>query len=244
MDIAISTRYSGSNQIEPDTFNPAMPTLFRYFSQTNADAFLNRGVVLLRSLAYFRDYEDEGVRADEYEGTLVHLPEGGLTLKRVPSGEEVPVPYTFESTAKEEDIFIYCLSTELSEHIARRFNAEVCVEILEPIKFLARLRTSLRLRPRLRAGSLVHERVRYYEPHEPPIVDWALPEKISLRKPKSFAWQKEYRFAVPRGDAFRVENVELKLVPLGQRRQSRLVQHIPEILKLGNLSKICKVHTI
>lgn len=221
-----------------------MPSLFRYFSAKNAQAFLERGEVLLWSLSYFRDYENQSVRADEYGGTLVHRPESGLKLKLVPSGEEVSMPHTFESSAKEDDIFVYCMSTEFSPIIAERFKADVCVEILEPQKFLSQVRASLSLRARLHAADLVHGTVKYYEPHEPPIVDWALPERIAMRKPKSFEWQKEYRIAVPKGDAFRVENVEIKLVPLGQPRQPGSSSHPNVQLKLGRLSKMCRIHTL
>lgn len=221
-----------------------MPPLFRYFSSVNADAFLKRGEVLLRSLSYYRDHEEEGARADAYEGTLVHRPEGGLKMTRVASGEEVSVPYTFESTAKEDDIFIYCMSTEFSKEIAERFRVDVCIEFVEPHKFLARFRASVALRRRINVDELVHGPVHYYEPHEAPIVDWALPEKIAMRKPKRFEWQKEYRIVVPRGNAFQVENVNVKLVPLGHQRQPGSTQHPKEMLKLGNLRKLCKVHTL
>ena len=192
-------------------------------------------------MSYFRDYEDEGIRSDEFEGTLVHRPLDGLRAKLQTTGEEVALPYAFEATAKEDRIFIYCCSTELSASIAKRFEASVAVEILDPVRFLGRLRTALSLRKRLRPHQLVHGPVKYYEWHDPPIVDWALPERIALRKPKHFAWQNEYRFAVPEGDAFAVENVHTKLVPLGAARPPR-AQELPSLLlKLGSLQKICRV---
>ena len=220
-----------------------MRPLIRYFSEGNARAFLDRGEILLRSLSYFRDYEDEGVRADEYEGTLVHLPDDGLRVKLASSGQEVVIPYTFESTAREDDIFVYCMCTELNADIAKRFKADVAVEIVEPVKFLSRMRSAIALRSRLRVKKLVHGEVKYYERHEPPIVDWALPERIAMRKPKSFEWQKEYRFAVPVGNAFGVEKVQVKLVPLGSRRTQRVQSYPSILLKLGNLSRVCRLHS-
>lgn len=205
---------------------------------------MERGEVLFRSLSYFRDYEDAGVRADEYEGTLAYRSDDGLKLKLISSGEEVSVPYTLESTAKEDAIFVYCMSTELSSAIASRFNADVCIEIFEPKNFLARVRTSLALRARLRPEQLVHHAVNYYELHEPPIIDWALPERIAMRKPKLFHWQNEYRIAVPQRNAFQVENVEVKLVPLNRPRSPRATNHPKIMLKLGKLSKICRVHSL
>lgn len=221
-----------------------MPSLFRYFSAKNADAFVERGEVLFRSLSYFRDYEDAGIRSDEHEGTLVHLPTDGLKINKVASGEVVDLPHRMESTAKEDDIFIYCMSTELSLETTKRFNAERVVEILDPVKFIALVRSSLSLRKKLRAEKLVHQPIRYYDWHEPPMADWALPEKIAIRKPSSFSWQKEYRLAVPLGDAFRVENVSVNLVLPGTTRPRRLTPHPSVLLKLGKLSKICRVHKI
>ena len=221
-----------------------MPPLIRYFSEKNARAFIEHGEVLFRALSYFRDYEDEGVRADPHEGTLVHRPHDGLQVTKVETGEKGVLPHRLESTAKEDEIFVYCMSTELSTGIAERFNATVAVEILDPLGFLVRLRKSLSLRKRLRAEKLVHQEVRYYEWHEPPIVDWALPERIAMRKPKSFEWQKEYRFAVPAGDAFRIENVSVKLVLPGTKRRPRDDSHPQLLLKLGNLAKLCRVHRL
>ena len=198
--------------------------------------------MLLRSLSYFRDYEDQGIRADEHEGTLVHLPLDGLHVKNVTTRELIALPHRLESTALEDEILIYCMSTELSASIATRFDAEVAIEIVDPVKFLSRLRTSLSLRRQLRVHQLVHEKVRYYEWHEPPIVDWALPDRIALRKPVSFDWQREYRFAVPVGDAFRVQNVSVKLVPLDAIRPVRSAIHPQLLLKLGSLANICKIH--
>ena len=221
-----------------------MPPLFRYFSEENALAFLERGEVLMRSLSYYRDYEDDGVRADAFEGTLAHLPKDGLRLRMKATGQDLPVSCTFEATAKEDAIFVYCLSTKLSAKLAERFRAPVVVEIIERHQFLAKLRAALGLRTRIRTEQLVHDVVRYYEWQEPPIVDWALPERISLRKPKHFDWQHEYRFAVPAGDAFAVENVQVKLVPLSAPRPPRATSHPKILLKLGPLRKLCGVHRL
>ena len=221
-----------------------MPTLVRYFSEENARRFLDQGEVLFRALSYFRDYEDDGVRSDEFEGTLVHLPKEGLHATMVASGQEVNLPYTLESTASEDDIFVYCMSTEVSEDIGQRFNANVAIEVTKPQVFLSRVRSALALRRRIRADKLMHQEVRYYERHEPPIVDWALPERIAMRKPASFSWQKEYRLAVPLGNAFAVENVQVKLVSLGAPRPLRAQVHPKLLLKLGSLASACRVHKL
>jgi hypothetical protein len=221
-----------------------MQPLYRYLAPQHVDSFLRQGSLLMRSLSYYRDYEDRGVRADPFEGTLAHRPQDGLKVTIVGSGEVRSLPHTLESAAREDDIFVYCASSELKPEIATQFGTSVCIEIHEPIRFLHRLRTALSLRSRIRANLLVHGEVRYYELHEPPIVDWALPERIALRKPSHFSWQREYRFAVPRGNAFAVENVSVKLVALGAPRPPRATTHPSIPLKLGDLSKFCRVHRL
>lgn len=221
-----------------------MQPLYRYLAARHVEAFVREGSLLMRSLSYYRDYEDAGVRADPFEGTLARRPKEGLKVTIVGTGEVRPVPYTLESTAREEDIFVYCVSSKLNAETAKLFGTAVCVEIHKPVQFLHRLRTALSLRPCVRANALVYGDVRYYELHDPPIVDWALPERIALRKPSHFSWQHEYRFAVPRGNAFAVENVAVKLVPLGASRPPRATGHPSIPLKIGDLSRFCKVHQL
>ncbi len=199
---------------------------------------------MLHSLSYFRHYEDQEMRGDKFEGTLVHLPDNGLVAKKVDTGEELLLPYRLESTAKEDDIFVYCMSETLSTEIAEGFKADIAIEIANPAKFLNLVRSALSLRKRFKVNQFIHEPVKYYEWNEPPIVDWALPERITMRKPKIFEWQREYRLAVPIGDAFDVENVSVNLVPINHSRTSEARFPKPLVIRLGNLSKICRVHSM
>lgn len=208
-----------------------------------AEAFVRRGEMLFRALSYFRDYEDEGVRGDEFEGTRLHLPVDGLKVTKVATGEVVSLPNTFESTARQEDdIFIYCLSTTHSEFLAEKFKAKICIEIHEPVRLFALIRNALTRRPSIKSKHLEYGPVKYYAPHEPPIVDWALPEKIALAKPSSFSWQGEYRIAFAVNGAFNVGNVQTQLAPLGERRRPRSTNHPQQLFKLGNMSKLCTIH--
>lgn len=216
-------------------------SLFRYMSAEYAETFV-RGEMLFRALSYYRDLEDEGVRGDEFEGTRLHLPVDGLKVTKVATGEVVSLPYTFESTAREDDIFVYCLSTTRSKLLAEKFKTDTCVEIHEPVKLLTLIRNALVRRPAIKNKHLEYGPVKYYAPHEPPIVDWALPEKIALSKPFTLSWQEEYRIAFAVNGAFNVENVQVQLVPLGERRRPRSTNHPKQLLKLGSISKLCTIH--
>ena len=219
-----------------------MAPLVRYFGREEyAQSLVEEGVVLFRSLSYFRDYEDVGVRADPYEGTLAHRPDDGLKLQLVKDRQTIELPHTFEARTKEDEILVCCLSTQLSSYIARRFQAKVAVLIKDRGTFVARIRRALKDLPQTQPTQLVHGNVKYVGRHSPPGIDWALPERIALRKPDSFQWQSEYRIAVPIGDAFAVQNVELSLVTPEGNRQVKRENHPHLSIRLGSLRSICSV---
>jgi len=89
---------------------------------------------------------------------------------------------------------------------------------------------------------LVHGEVKYYQPHEPPIVDWALPEKIAMSKLEPFRSQQEYRIAFGVNGAFDVENTRINLVAPRTPRKKRNSAYPERQFKLGSISKICRVH--
>jgi len=216
-------------------------SLYRYLSEARADEFVRFGRILFHSLSFYRDCEDGLVRGDEYEGTRRFRPNEGLTITHSHSNKNLLTPNSFESSAKEEDIFVYCLSTKLDPAIAERFGTTVCVEIMDPKKFISKVYYAIPPRLTSKSKEFIHGPVRYYKEHEPPIGDWALPEKITMAKPEVFSWQEEYRLAFPIRNAFRVENVQVKLVPPGERRKPRLVDHPCRHIELGRLSEACNI---
>ena len=219
-----------------------MTSLFKYLSTKFVNDFVCKGTVLFRSLSYFRDYEDAQVRGDEFEGTRLHRPQNGLEITLTATQQKVVLPHSFESTANEDDIFVFCLSTVLNADLAAEFDSSACVEIQNPNKFIAGVRAALLRRPSIKNKMLVYGEVKYYTPTEPPIVDWALPEKIAMSKRSEYIPQQEYRIAFAVNDAFRVENTSLRLVSPGERRRPRATSHPERLLKLGSLAKLCKVH--
>jgi hypothetical protein len=215
--------------------------LYKYLPAKYVESFVRDGAVLFRSLSYFRDYEDAQIRGDEFEGTRVHRPQNGLEITLTETQQKVVLPHFFESTANEDDIFVFCLSTVLSADLANQFQASACVEILNPSRFIGGVRAALMRRPSIKNKMLIHGEVNYYTPEQPPIGDWALPEKIAMSKLNTYVSQQEYRIAFAVNDAFRVENTRLHLVS-GERRAPRATSHPERLFKLGSLSKVCKVH--
>jgi hypothetical protein len=216
--------------------------LYKYLPAKYVQSFVREGAVLFRSLSYFRDYEDAQVRGDEFEGTRLHRPHGGLEITLTESQQKIALPHSFESSANENDIFVFCLSTLLSSGLATQFKVRACVEIHNPARFISAVRSALLRRPSIKSKVLVHGEVKYYTPDQPPVVDWALPERIAMSKLSAYIPQHEYRLAFAVNDAFRVENTQLRLVPPGERRHPRATSHPERLFKLGNLTNICTVH--
>ena len=219
-----------------------MQSLYKYLPEKYVESFVNKGEVLFRSLSYFRDYEDAQVRGDEFEGTRHYLPEKGLDITYVATEEKDKLPHAFESTVHEDDIFVFCLSTVLSRDLALQFQTDACVEITNPTLFISKIRSALLIRSWIRSKQLLHEEVKYYKPDEPPIIDWALPDKITISKPAQYNLQHEYRIAFAVNGAFDVYNTQTRLVVPDHRRINRSTSHPQHIFKLGSLAKYCKLH--
>lgn len=97
------------------------PRLYKYFSEGRwAKAFL-RGELRFRSLAYFRDYEDNNVREDANEGMSLYRPHEGLIVENQRQGRTFNLSgHALESAANQEEIFVYCTSRSLTHELWKR----------------------------------------------------------------------------------------------------------------------------
>lgn len=219
-----------------------MASIYKYLdAEEHARALIEKGELYLRSLAYFRNYNDGLVRGDPDDGKLYHQPEQGLTLTKT-DGELVSLPsgWRFKASVRAEDIFIYCLSLERSEALAKRFKSPFCVEIKNADALFAKTRSSVRLRAWL-DRQVYRGKVEYRSLTIAPGGDWALPEKVALIKPKAWRWQAEYRMIVGRKGAFAVENVDLALERGPVDLAADAVGN-PLTLRVGDLSRIAQLH--
>lgn len=221
-----------------------MPSIYRYLSQEqHALDLMEKGVVFLNTLAFFRRCED-AARGDHYDARLRYQPEGGLLLTNVTRGQATQLPEgsQFVSSAKADQLFVYCLSQTKSEALAREFNAPFCVEIKDPVRFVGRMWRMVRLRSRLDRTRILNEPVTYRSVKAVPLADWALPEKVAFIKPEAYAGQDEYRIVVGTKGAFSVENVDLtiRLDPLELHPSEPIGD--PLIMRLGDLSGMTDLH--
>ncbi len=212
--------------------------LYKYFTNRKwADAFLN-GEVFFHSLAYFRDYEDEGVRQDKNEGISVFRPVDGLLVNNLSQGTTFNLPgYAFESKANQEEILVFCASRSLNKDLYKRFEAVVCVEILRIPTLCERIKSALPANATFHAG-----RVEYYDQGDAPNPRWALPDKIAMSKFKSYQWQDEFRFIFCLSDALEFEKGTLRLVRGEVREAAQPAEHREYLLKARSLRDICRLH--
>lgn len=221
-----------------------MASLFKYLPAQYLDAFMRRGELLFRSLSYFRNYEELEVRGDQHEGRRLYSPPKGLEINNLTTGEKINLPWSFESSVQDREIFVFCLSLEHSAALARAFNTDVCVEVHNPTALLAKVRTALMLRKWVKKARLVHGTVTYYSPTDAPFVEWAVPERMILQKTDRFTQQQEYRIAFAKGDALMLNNVATQITATPGVKQPTLAGHPEHFLRLGNLTKLCTVHRI
>jgi hypothetical protein len=218
-------------------------SLYKYLPSSHLDAFLSRGEVLFRALSYFRHYEELEVRGDRHEGVRLFSPNEGLEVRKNGSEEATRLPMAFEAKVQEREIFVFCLSTSLSPELAVEFNADVCVELVEPENFIAAVQRTLLSRPSLKSKRLVHGLVSYYEPETPPLAAWAVPEYVALAKLARYQRQAEYRLAFGRRRAFDVNNVKTQITSTPGIAEASLHGHPKAILAVGALRSVSKVHT-
>lgn len=216
--------------------------VFKYFTdEKHAVAFVKRGALLLRPLSHFKMLDDEGVRGDREEGTLTFQPEGGLQLTRVEDGTTLSIQGSFNSSASENDLFVFCASNQRSTELAEKFGS-YCVEI-EPDVLIGRLKARAHPSSQLDYDQIVAGKVDYRSPEMRPEADWALPERIALIKPQSFAWQDEFRIVVGNRGALAVENVAVT-IQIGNRAEGSVASQNPIVVEIGNLQDFAVLHRL
>lgn len=169
------------------------------------------------------------------DGILIHTPQAGLVLN-INDGRTITLEGgSFHASVKENDIFVYCASNQLSAGLAQKFGA-FCVELPDPNVLVRRLNLRAHPTSQLDYGHIVHGNVEYREHTKAAGVDWALPERLALIKGKEFKWQDEYRIVIGKREAMDVENVEFTIGTQPPPHEVRLV-HKPIFLGINRLTE-------
>jgi hypothetical protein len=221
-----------------------LPPLFKFLPSKYLEPLVGRGELLFRSLSYFRNYEELQVRGDRHEGKRLFSPSPGLEVTKTETGEKLLLPWSFEASVKDREIFVFCMTLRRTKELADEFKTDACVEILDPVALISKIRSALVLRRWVKHARLLHGAVDYYSPAEPPLAEWAVPERMVMRKTTDYTHQSEYRFAFGRGDALKVNNVETQITATPGQSTPTLEGHPEHVLKVGSLERICRVHTV
>lgn len=217
--------------------------LYKYIPSKYLDKVLSDGALLFRSLSYFQDFEEQKVRGDQYEGKLKYTGgDKGLRINNETTGKSFDLSASFISSADSENIFIFSLSSEFSKNLAQEFNSEACIEFSNLSQLISKLKSAVKRRKSIKPNRLFHGPVTYYADDEAPIITWAFPDQIAMRKMQMYSHQQEYRFMFSLANALDFEKTtqELKLGP--DKTKIRTTPYPEKLIKIGNIRKICEIH--
>ncbi len=216
--------------------------LYKYLPRKYLDSFVKEGKILFRSLSYFQDYEDDLARGDKYDGVLKHSKDGGLQINNLTSGKSFHVPVVLESKVDSENVFVFCASKKLCPELAKKFKADVCVEVTNSAGVISRLHSAVARRKKIKPNKLFHGEVEYYSEEEAPGITWAFPKQIAMKKLSGYSDQEEYRmlFSLNGALEFGKTNQQLRVAD-GEKKQ-RLNPYPEHTLKIGNIGKWCNIH--
>jgi hypothetical protein len=227
---------------------PLPLALYKYLRFDHGIAMIERGEIMFSTLSWFQAIEDPD-RGDGLEGTHKYFPVGGPEVTRTARDGKPHPPVTMrlpsqsiQSKAKGRDhIFIY--STSMLRGLTK-WPETVCVEIFDPAKLVARLRTGLRRLPAAKPGTLIYDRVGYYAVSDPPGSVYALPHMITMHKRVDFQDEQEYRIAFgTRADVFDFEHVDMAIVGEGVRSPRPMLdeRRHRKLLRVGSLADCCRI---
>ena len=221
-------------------------SLFKYYAEPKwGEAFLD-GRFRFWSLSYFRDIEDNGVRGDANEGTGLFHPEGGIRGMNHTQGRSFTLPsHAFTSTARCDEIFVFCMSRVFSAALWDEFGSVMCVEVTNIPVFCSRVASNLPANARFpgRPGrERIGQRVEYYDASEVPGTRWHAPGRIASSKLAEFAHQEEFRLFFSTTGALDFEHVTFTLKPADDPPAAPTPHHEPFDVDVGSLQDICRVH--
>lgn len=174
----------------------SIPTkLFKYLPRKFVESVRERGDILFRNLSYFRRIEDIG-RSDFLEGLHMDLPDNDITITAVDNGLSWKGRGAFLNSVNQDRLLIFCLSEVLSKDLYAEFEADACLEIVDPEELIRRCRRVVSRQRRFAESELLHNFVEYYAPNEPAVRNVKDPRQIPFFKHRAYSQQQEYRLAL------------------------------------------------
>lgn len=147
--------------------------LYKYLPKKYLDAFFRRGSLKIGTLYEYRNTEQYGlVIGDQDEGvhrTSLTLTKGdkidlgsntleadffrNALAKPIEQTSNIKIValdsgYTLKVQSQSPDLYIYCMSSRYDKEVMRQFGCDSCIEIIDPMAFLATISHRIRHKAR------------------------------------------------------------------------------------------------
>ncbi|MBS1155130.1 MAG: hypothetical protein H6R07_1054 [Proteobacteria bacterium] len=180
-----------------------MLTLYKYLPSKYASAFLDRGEILFRNITYFRQHEGR-VRGDPYDGIHKDHPGTNIVVENLTRRSKTVGEFSFLNSTDPDLVFAFCLSQKFSKDLMAKFESDACIEILEPVEFIRRVRFALARLVSVHRVGLLAQPVHYYHPAEAARFDIKEPTQLAFAKDMYYAEQEEFRLSFGTRRAFKL----------------------------------------
>jgi hypothetical protein len=217
--------------------------LYKYLPSRFADDFVRRGIVLFRSLSYFRQTEDPE-RGDPFESMHVDRPGGGVSITNQRTGTVITGDFAFINRVQADLIYCFCLSRRKNPELFKQFQSDVCVEIKDVTEFHRRWRRAVNKLKSSAEWELLHGDVTYFRMDRASPIDVKNPRNIPFFKLEKFSHQNEYRLVTARRKALTLIQEIVDTPRYDFSEQARKFKNREIRFKLGNLDDITLMHRL
>jgi hypothetical protein len=217
--------------------------LYKYLPSRFAEDFLSRGILLFRSLSYFRQAEDPE-RGDPFESSHIDRPGSGVSITNHRTGRVITGDFAFINRLQSDLIYCFCLSRLKNLELFKQFQSDVCVEIKDVTEFLRRWRRAESKIKSFAEWELLHRDVTYFRMDRASSIDVKNPRNLPFFKLEKFCHQNEYRLVTARQKAFTLiqEIVDAPNYDFSKHKGNLKSREIR--FKLGKLDDITSIHRL
>lgn len=152
---------------------PLPDTLYKVLPEIYAHRLVEQGEMLWSTLTWFQNEEDVQ-RGDAFEGSHRYFPAVGLEVnRRERDGKPNRATFTLPThgavskAVQSHHIFIYSMTFDPALAIGEA-STRACVQIFDPVRLVQRIRDNLKRHRKGKPDTLIHDKVRYWSPENPP----------------------------------------------------------------------------
>lgn len=218
-----------------------VPALYKYLPSRYVDAVMEEGLLLFRSLTYFRQIGGE-VRGDDLEGLHMDSPDDGFDVI-LEDGRKLKGK-RFTNSINPEQVYAFCMSTKLEKALFDEFECDTCIEVQDVESFLHRCVNTIEEIDDV--DQCNYGPVEYYKFDEKTDRDIKDPTNIPLFKHIEYSGQEEFRVYFAVGDGLELEQkVVIEGNPFNLPDEDTSEKSDPVIsereIRIGSLQSIASV---